>query len=250
MRASGAAAQSSTHTNNNANNSSNNINNVAINNTFTNNNNTNNSNNNNNVAINVNNAHIASVEDRVLEMLAFEQTRPTSSIRPKTAYQLFHMHRVAELKDATPGGIKHHDAFKRAARDWTAMPRERRDFFFRHASVKATSADDRIVDADAAVSPTPGLADSAPPVVALPILSAQRGADKVGSVVQSRNSLGIDNNKNSGNNSNGNNNGDSFCVDIRVPSVFHDARTCAQCDNPIDGDSFACFYCMQQDIGQ
>ncbi len=37
------------------------------------------------------------MEERVLETLA--------------AYQLFHMHRVAELKDVMPSGINHHDAF-------------------------------------------------------------------------------------------------------------------------------------------
>ncbi len=62
------------------------------------------------------------LEERVLEALAAEQLQPA---KPMSAYQLFHMHRVAELKEVTPGGIKHRNAFKRAAHDWTAMPKER-----------------------------------------------------------------------------------------------------------------------------
>ena len=49
-------------------------------------------------------------------------------VKEKTGYQLYHMHRVAEIKSKRDqgqatrkgdGGVKHHEAFKKAARDWS-----------------------------------------------------------------------------------------------------------------------------------
>jgi hypothetical protein len=80
------------------------------------------------------------LEERVLAALAAEQLQPVAARKHKTAYQLFHKHRAAELRETTPGGMKHHEAFKRAARDWTAMPKVQRDFYVRHASVKPSES--------------------------------------------------------------------------------------------------------------
>lgn len=59
----------------------------------------------------------------------YEQGALMPPFKKKTGYQLFHMYRVAELKEITPGGLKHHEAFKRAAREWTSFSPKDQDFY-------------------------------------------------------------------------------------------------------------------------
>lgn len=54
--------------------------------------------------------------------------------KEKTGYQLYHMHRVAEIKEEA--GVKHHEAFKRAARDWTKLPNEEKEWYNGRADKK------------------------------------------------------------------------------------------------------------------
>lgn len=64
-----------------------------------------------------------------LQRQSKEEGAIAGSFKKKTGYQLFHMYRVAELKESTPGGIKHHDAFKRAAREWTSLSLSDHEFY-------------------------------------------------------------------------------------------------------------------------
>ena len=60
-------------------------------------------------------------------------TAPTS--KPKTAYQTFHKHQVAQLKLADPS-IKHQTAFKKAGQMWSDMTEEERRLWVEKAEVK------------------------------------------------------------------------------------------------------------------
>lgn len=70
--------------------------------------------------------------EEALEAQCRDVDRDASVLRHykrKTGYQLYHMHRVAELKEGVKAGIKHHDAFKQAARDWSSMTEDERIMF-------------------------------------------------------------------------------------------------------------------------
>jgi hypothetical protein len=54
--------------------------------------------------------------------------------KEKTGYQLYHMHRVAEIKEDL--GVKHHEAFKRAAKDWSRLPHKEKDWYNNRADKK------------------------------------------------------------------------------------------------------------------
>ena len=58
----------------------------------------------------------------------------TTLLKEKTGYQLFHMHRVAEIKRDL--GVKHHDAFKRAAKDWSRLPESEKEWYNSRADKK------------------------------------------------------------------------------------------------------------------
>lgn len=74
---------------------------------------------------------IRSEAERAGAVLAGQVTALT---KEKTGYQLFHMHRVAEIKRDL--GVKHHDAFKRAAKDWTRLPESEKDWYNNRADKK------------------------------------------------------------------------------------------------------------------
>ena len=56
------------------------------------------------------------------------------TVKEKTGYQLYHMHRVAEIKEEA--GVKHHEAFKRAAKDWSRLPNEEKEWYNDRADKK------------------------------------------------------------------------------------------------------------------
>ena len=59
---------------------------------------------------------LRSEKERRANELAGQMVEPQ---KEKTGYQLYHMHRVAEIKEEA--GCRHHDAFKKAARDWSRL---------------------------------------------------------------------------------------------------------------------------------
>jgi hypothetical protein len=63
--------------------------------------------------------------------------------KEKTGYQLYHMHRVAEIKSMrephtrkADGNVKHHEAFKKAARDWSKLPESEKEWYNNRADKK------------------------------------------------------------------------------------------------------------------
>ncbi len=150
------------------------------------------------------------LEERVLEALAAEQLHLAAARKPLSAYQLFHMHRVAELKEVTPGGIKHCNAFKRAAHDWTAMPKERRDFYVQCTSVKPILQHKECAATIASVA-------NDLPAVDCPLWVAIHGGLPV---------IDVD---------------DAF--EFYTPLELQDMSLCPQCESPVDGVSAPCLFC-------
>lgn len=64
---------------------------------------------------------------------------PVRQPKAKTGYQLYHQARVAKLKTYYPG-IKHQDAFRRAARDWSALTEAQRMEWCDLAEIKPRQA--------------------------------------------------------------------------------------------------------------
>lgn len=60
-------------------------------------------------------------------VLSSEETAQGVPQKDKTGYQLYHMHRVSEIKETL--GLKHHEAFKRAAKDWSKLPEKEKEWF-------------------------------------------------------------------------------------------------------------------------
>jgi hypothetical protein len=63
--------------------------------------------------------------------------------KEKTGYQLYHMHRVAEIKRDL--GVKHHEAFKRAAKDWSRLPESEKEWYNNRADKKPIGRAAKIV---------------------------------------------------------------------------------------------------------
>ncbi len=91
----------------------------------------------------------ASTRERVIRWEADRERaemagQAAPAVKEKTGYQLFHMHRVAEIKGKSEAGskakgdsgVKHHEAFKRAAKDWSRLPESEKEWYNNRADKK------------------------------------------------------------------------------------------------------------------